>query len=156
MDKIKRPVKVQRSENKILDEKYYQVEANKQFETIYDYLDNMSAIDRIYPVGSIYMSINNTNPSELFGGEWEAIEDVFLLGASETYTGTGGSMTKTFTHNHTLKTNINTHSGQGSGIAYTSGSYIFHNNDTQAIQNKEITLDITPSYLAVYIWKRVS
>ena len=30
-----------------------------------------SLADLIYPVGSIYMSINNTDPSELFGGAWE-------------------------------------------------------------------------------------
>ena len=36
---IKRPVKVQRAENKTLRNDQYQVEANKQFNTIYDYLD---------------------------------------------------------------------------------------------------------------------
>ena len=57
--------------------------------------------DKIYPVGSIYMSINNTDPSELFGGEWERIKDTFLLASGDTYDGgsTGGSATHTLTTN---------------------------------------------------------
>lgn len=35
----------------------------------------------IYPVGSIYMSVNSTNPSTLFGGTWEQIKGRFLLAA---------------------------------------------------------------------------
>lgn len=37
-------------------------------------------VDYIYPVGSIYMSVNSTNPSQLFGGTWEQIKGKFLLG----------------------------------------------------------------------------
>lgn len=40
--------------------------------------------DAIYPIGSIYMSTKSTTPMELFGGTWERIEDVFLLGANDT------------------------------------------------------------------------
>ena len=30
-----------------------------------------------YPVGAIYMSVNSTDPSDLFGGTWERIQDQF-------------------------------------------------------------------------------
>ena len=46
---------------------------------------------KAWPVGSVYMSLDATSPATLFGGEWEPLEGVFLLGASETYTvGTKG------------------------------------------------------------------
>lgn len=38
-------------------------------------------IDFIYPIGSIYMSTNSTNPNILFGGTWEAIGGRVLMGA---------------------------------------------------------------------------
>ncbi len=33
-------------------------------------INNM--LNRVYPIGSIYMSVNNTNPSTIFGGTWVA------------------------------------------------------------------------------------
>ena len=63
-----------------------------------------SNYNKIYPIGSIYMSINETNPSELFGGKWEQIEDTFLLacGTKHSNGSTGGSEDAVVvTHNHT-------------------------------------------------------
>lgn len=40
----------------------------------------------IYPVGSVYLSVNQTNPGTLFGGTWARITDGFLYCAS----GNGG------------------------------------------------------------------
>ena len=39
-------------------------------------------LDNVYPVGSIYMNVNSTNPGTLFGGTWEQIQGKFLLGMS--------------------------------------------------------------------------
>ena len=53
----------------------------------------------IYPVGSIYMCVNDINPSEFFGGTWVQIKDRFLLAAGDTYNNgeTGGEATHTLT-----------------------------------------------------------
>lgn len=74
-----------------------------------DILDNVLKL--AYPVGSIYMSVNNTSPATLFGGTWEAIGGRFLIGKDSTYSAgsTGGSATKTIatanlpSHTHTVK-----------------------------------------------------
>lgn len=45
------------------------------YEKIKDVSDNIASlqtiIDTIYPVGSLYMSVNNLEPATLFGGKWE-------------------------------------------------------------------------------------
>ena len=85
-------------------------------------------INTIYPVGSIYMSVNSTNPSVLFGGTWEQIKDTFLLASGDTYASDGdvataqhGSATVSLTEEqmprHTHTQNAHTHT-IGSLIRY--------------------------------------
>lgn len=63
------------------------------------YLDSTSIVhnkkklsDILYPVGSVYISTNSTNPSTLFGGSWTQITGRFLYCTTTSKT-TGGSTT---------------------------------------------------------------
>lgn len=73
-------------------------------------VNNTNIFDLIYPVGSIYISVNSTNPGTLFGGTWEQIQGKFLLGMSSSYPAgsQGGEAEHTLTvseipsHRHTI------------------------------------------------------
>ena len=86
--------------------------------------DQMQATaSKLYPVGSVYISFNATDPSTLFGGTWQRLKDRFLLASGDSYAPntTGGSATKTIgvnnmpAHNHTVNA-----SGNHSHTATTS------------------------------------
>ena len=85
--------------------------------------------DYVYPVGSIYTSVNSTNPSSLFGGTWEQIQDRFLLACGNTYSAgnTGGEAEHLLTisemPSHTHIQNSHRHSlrSTSSGNSYAWG-----------------------------------
>ena len=80
---------------------YYKLNNNgDQIQAALDKINNL--FNLVYPVGSIYMSVNNTNPSILFGGTWTQIQDRFLLAAGSTYNveTTGGSASSVHSHNY--------------------------------------------------------
>ena len=83
---------------------------------------------RIYPVGAIYMSTTNTNPSTIFGGTWEAWGSGRVpvgVNAADTDFNTpnkiGGN--KTTSHNHgagSLAANIGAYDNNVGSIGYQS------------------------------------
>lgn len=79
-----------------------------------------SILNTVYPVGSIYTSVNSTDPSTLFGGTWERFgKGKVLVGVDEDDSDfseankTGGEKTHTLTTNempsHTHTQNSHTH-----------------------------------------------
>lgn len=129
--------------------------------------------DAIYPVGSIYISVNNINPGTLFGGVWQQLKDRFLLAAGDIYqNGTwGGSSTNT--HNHFMMSGFD-----GSRVYFTETTYseisrvlykkrAFVGTEYMDIATNEShttredstyneTINIMPPYFVVYMWKRNS
>ena len=122
-------------------------------------------IDRIYPVGSIYISTSSTfNPQTTWGGTWSKIaEGQCLIQAGRNYAlgSTGGESTHTLTvsempnHDHALShfrgsRNIQ-HGGDFTSLI-TTGDTRYSTQETgggQAHNNMQ-------PYLAVNIWKRTA
>lgn len=126
----------------------------------------------IYPVGSIYISVSENNPSTLFGGTWERIEDRFLLAAGSSYSvgATGGEATHTLSenemprHQHALDMYLE---GWGTTVEKVTNSLPYGrytNIDVKtAYQYNSGTYkgggeahNNMPPYLAVYVWKRTA
>lgn len=92
----------------------------------------------IYPVGSIYMSMQPTAPSLLFGGTWEALDDGrVLIGANTTYAaGTvGGSSTRVLNENHLPKHSHTATTAASGAHSHTRGTM---NITGQFVSNDEV------------------
>ena len=130
-----------------------------------------SNYNKIYPIGSIYMSINETNPSELFGGEWEQIEDRFLLACGTKHPNgqmDGSEDAVVVTHNHSTpaKYVLTTDGGaitrnSTAGTTGTKVSNLLKSDDAivRDIIGNTGTSGVgknMPPYLAVYCWVRIA
>lgn len=124
----------------------------------------------VYPVGSIYISVNSTSPASLFGGTWEILNDVFLLAAgSYANAGTFGgeavvALTASDLPDHRHGVYVRSDSGSyTSSEAIVASSYTY---DKEGKANPGWMVASTglngeahnnmPPYLAVYMWKRVA
>lgn len=143
-------------------------------------------LDNVYPVGSIYMNVNSTNPGTLFGGTWEQIQGKFLLGMSSSYPAgsQGGEAEHTLTasqiptHSHYLRQLGNTSRTLPSNYATHDPSEEYYATELTSPGSSYLKPNVTwggyliagelldtpngqphnnmPPYLSVYIWKRTA
>ena len=149
-------------------------------------VNNTNIFDLIYPVGSIYMSVNSTSPEVLFGGTWEQIQGRFLLGMSSSYPAgsTGGEATHTLTdselplHGHYLGQQGNTSRMLPTNNSTNDPSHEYYVTEVESSGSTYLKPTVTwggyliagaltntpygqahnnmPPYLSVYIWKRTA
>ena len=127
----------------------------------------------VYPVGSIYTSVNSTNPSTFFGGTWERFgKGKTLIGVDENDTNfntvekTGGEKTHTLTvnempsHSHTCnyhgfnnsQSRVHSFISDSTEHEYSYGTLSDIINSTGGSQAHN---NLQP-YITVYMWKRVA
>ena len=149
-------------------------------------VNNTNIFDLIYPVGSIYMSVNSTSPEVLFGGTWEQIQGRFLLGMSSSYPAgsQGGEATHTLTsheiplHGHYLGQQGNTSRMLPTNHATNDPSHEYYVTEVESSGSTYLKPNVTwggyltagtlidtpydqphnnmPPYLAVAMWKRTA
>lgn len=144
-------------------------------------IDDSNLLNKVYPVGAIYISASSASPASLFGGTWEQMSGRFLLACNGTYAAgsTGGeaavalskanlpAVTGQFEmHNAASSTPVYKVSGCFSS-AMTNGSN-YRNGGSSASGAKSIgkvnfsnggsgkAHNNMPPYLAVYMWKRTA
>lgn len=127
-------------------------------------------LELLYPVGSLYFSVASESPASEIGGTWTAVENAFLMGASELHgvLETGGEEEHTLTvdempsHNHSWRGVNST-----AGVSNQSGNYPFDIYEDKK-DNWPGTASFIgktgggqahnnlPPYLAVFIWYRTA
>lgn len=135
-------------------------------------------LDIIYPVGSIYMSSQPTDPGTLFGGTWTRIKDTFILAAGDKYAigATGGESEHTLTadempsHTHALRANTSwgnsetlsawqqyVNSGTLSDIGSSGGTITtsYYDKVAQSKGGNEAHNNMPP-YITRYVWERTA
>ena len=120
----------------------------------------------IYPVGSIYMSVSNTDPSILFGGTWVSIASGRVLMGVDASHGAGstaeaglpnitGSGLRGGQDGSSGGAFVKSTTGQSNGAAGNYGAnYSFDASKSNSIYGRSTT--VQPPAFYVYMWRRTA
>lgn len=131
--------------------------------------DISTVVDILYPVGTIYISINPANPGATMGGTWESFgAGKTLIGVDNTDTDfdapekTGGEKTHTLTiaempsHNHSiLRPRWSTQAG-ANAVYGSNGTGTGANRDADAYEGGGEAHNNMQPYITTYMWKRIA
>ncbi len=139
-------------------------------------INNVSLLNLIYPIGTVYTNTSTTNPSTTLGGTWERFgQGQVLVGVKDgdaTF-GTAGSTGGSTTHMHTLTgayAQLQLTGSTLAGIFKTVATYTAVNKaqnftavadsstlsyGTQVAGNTDSSSNMPP-YVTVYMWKRTA
>lgn len=119
---------------------------------------NKKYVDKLYPVGTVYISYVNKSPAEFIGGTWLEIKGAFPYFNGGT--ATGGSNTHTMLlselarHNHRFNNSELLLKEGGtipSGYVLTGSSVFYTTEDGESK-----SFSIMPSYQTFYAWRRTA
>ena len=138
-------------------------------------------LQRVYPIGSLYISESTVSPATLFGfGRWEKIEDKFLIGAGKNtpIKSSGGSKTHSHGNKNGRNGNLAAAIGAVNGNTNAIGYKAANDTDLNALGNATFVVSgagqgftgwnhftavvgqtaetaTLPPYYAVNIWRRI-
>ena len=132
-------------------------------------------LEKVYPVGSIYISANRVSPQVFLGGTWEPFAyGRTLVGVDDSDSSpdmdfaeplkTGGEKTHRLTieempsHNHSIKKQVDNNSGNKISVGSGSATLFYQLDDTVKTNNTgggQVHNNMQP-YITVYMWRRIS
>lgn len=123
-------------------------------------------LSKIYPVGSIYISITNTSPASFLGGSWSQLSAGYALwtassGAGDTIsaglpniTGTFCSVSDAIGDTGSFKYTSSSGFANGQWVNQTDRHYSFDASKSSSIYGNSST--VQPPAYKVYAWKRTA
>lgn len=139
----------------------FKEETNTKFTTTKEELTDLinTTLDSIYPVGSVYISLNSTNPGTYLKGTWEQFaQGRTLIGVGE---GSDGANTQTFDVNdtggeykHLISKKELSIIDYGALLQQNGSAIGVHAHGPGESGSEKISL--MQPYYSVYFWKRVA